>query len=81
MLILNHDSSGNEPKSKESKASSNQSEVQLKEKLLSPKKITAITIKPHSTKKSNAEPSALLSLGAQYRQVLLLRTSCNACYF
>lgn len=57
---------GNEPKSKESKASSNQSEVQLKAKLLSPKKITAITIKPNSTKQSNAEPSALLSLGAQY---------------
>jgi len=55
---------GNEPKSKESKASSSQSEVETK--LPSPKKTTASTIKPNSTTKSNDEPSALLSLGAQY---------------
>jgi len=52
---------GSEPKSKESKVSSNQSEVS------SPKKNTATTIsKPIATTKSNDEPSALLSLGAQY---------------
>ena len=64
---LNRYFSGNEPKSKESKVQANQSE-EAKTEVPSPKKTTAITIpKSNVTTKSNSEPSALLSLGAQYR--------------
>jgi len=57
---------GNEPKSKESKVQENQSE-EAKLEVPSPKKTTAITIpKSNVSTKSNSEPSALLSLGAQY---------------
>lgn len=60
---------GNEPKSKESKVQANQNgSEEAKLEVPSPKKTTAITIPKSNatTKSTNSEPSALLSLGAQY---------------